>query len=109
MLSGSAQTKYITLFKKDPADHTVSTSILTVKAPNSDFDGDALNYSISLDNTMAQMWLNLEPHNNVFVAQEPRKISGNISMPKPVIASISNWLSVVEPVDPDKLRMMELI
>ncbi len=109
MLSGSAQTKYITLFKTDPADHTVSTSILTVKAPNSDFDGDALNFSISLDNTMAAMWLNLEPHNNVFVAQEPRKISSNISIPKPVIASISNWLSVAEPVDPNKLRLMELI
>jgi len=36
MLSGSIQTKRITKFKTDPTDKTVSSSILTVKAPNSD-------------------------------------------------------------------------
>lgn len=39
LLSGSMQWKKITKFKKDPSDHTASTSILTVKAPNTDFDG----------------------------------------------------------------------
>ncbi len=106
MLSGSAQVKYITKFKTDVTDHTVSTSILTTKSMNADYDGDALNYSISLDSELAGMWLNLEPHNNVFVAQEPKKISGNIAMPKPVIATISNWLSVIDVEDPEKLKIM---
>ena len=39
MLSGSAQVKYITKFKPDVTDHTVSTSILTVSSMNADYDG----------------------------------------------------------------------
>lgn len=39
LLQGSAQRVRATKIKIDPADHTISTSILTVTAPNTDFDG----------------------------------------------------------------------
>jgi hypothetical protein len=107
MLSGSIQTKRITRFKTDPSDKTVSSSILTVKAPNSDFDGDALNFSISLDNFLAEKWKTLEPHYNVFEATNPLEISDNISIPKPVISSTSNWIAGEDPVDPEKLTKMQ--
>jgi hypothetical protein len=106
LLSGSAQTKKITRFKTDIGDHTVSTSILTVKAPNSDYDGDALNYSIALDNYLGDLWSTLEPHNNIFLINSPNEISDNISIPKPVISTMSSWLSSSEHVDNNKLELM---
>lgn len=56
-------------------------------------DSDALNFSIAIDNKMAKMWEALYPHKNVFVLNNPREISGNISIPKPVVATISNFVS----------------
>lgn len=109
MLSGSIQTKYITKFKPNPADHTVSTSILTVRTANSDFDGDALNYSISIDQFLADSWKTLEPHHNIFMADTPHAISDNISIPKPVISSISNWIHNENAPDPVKLSKMAVL
>lgn len=53
---------------------------------------DALNISIATDNEIARHWEALAPHKNVFEMTSPREISGNISIPKPVIATMSNFL-----------------
>lgn len=42
---------------------------------------------------MANMWQNLAPHRNIFILNEPGKVSDNISIPKTVISSLSNYLS----------------
>ena len=67
---------------------------------------DALNYSIAIDSHLGNLWKTLEPHNNVFLANSPGNISNNISIPKPVISTISNWLETIDPVDPVKLERM---
>ena len=54
---------------------------------------DALNFSLSIDNHTADMWKPLQPHKNVLVLNEPRKLSANISLPKTVVATIANWAS----------------
>lgn len=41
LFSGSAQKVYIGSFKTDPKDKSMAMSVLIVKAPNGDFDGDA--------------------------------------------------------------------
>lgn len=41
---------------------------------------------------MAKLWQNLAPHNNAFVLNEPNVVSGNIAIPKPVVATMSKWL-----------------
>lgn len=41
---------------------------------------------------MASLWANLAPHNNAFVLNEPNLVSGNIAIPKPVVATVSKWL-----------------
>lgn len=41
---------------------------------------------------MASLWTNLAPHNNAFVLNEPNMVSGNIAIPKPVVATMSKWL-----------------
>lgn len=53
---------------------------------------DAVNVSIALDNFMADKWYPLEPKFNIMQLTKPMEISGNISIPKPVIASISQWI-----------------
>jgi len=47
---------------------------------------------MALDNTVAEMWYPLEPKFNIYQLTNPYEISGNIAIPKPVIASISNYL-----------------
>jgi hypothetical protein len=56
------------------------------------FDGDALNVSIALDRKMSDMWYPLSPEFNIFQMTKPFQVSGNISIPKPNIATISSWL-----------------
>lgn len=93
LLAGSAQRVFITKFKTDVHDNTLSLSILITKAPNADFDGDEMNVSLAVDHYMADQWYGLAPHKNVFEMTRPREISGNVSLPKPVVATISNFVS----------------
>lgn len=65
---------------------------------------DALNFSIAIDNEMAKHWYALAPHKNVFVLNKPRAISDNISIPKPVVATMSNFLNKGGQVEPEKLQ-----
>ena len=54
---------------------------------------DALNVSLSLDNNLAGMWYPLDPKFNIYEATNPYEISGNIGIPKPVVLSTSCWLA----------------
>lgn len=93
MLSGSAQAVWITKFKTNPNDQSVSLSILIVKAPNCDFDGDELNISLAVDNKLCRLWQKLAPHNNVFVLNQPGVVSKNVAIPNPVVSTMANWMS----------------
>jgi hypothetical protein len=42
---------------------------------------------------MERFWRALAPHKNVFTLTSPGEISSNIAIPKPVIATFSNFLS----------------
>lgn len=108
---GSAQAMFITKVKTDVDIPTVSLSILSVGGFNADFDGDQLNGTLSLDLMTAEELKNLAPHKSTFDLNEPRKVSKNLSHPKPVVATFSNWMHSIrgESVDPDKYaRMQEL-
>lgn len=71
----------------------------------------ALNLVIALDNEMSDMWYSLAPHNNIFTLTQPKEISGNIAIPKPVLSTMSNWLSYqgVEEIDEEKKRRFDMI
>jgi hypothetical protein len=109
---GSVQLTRITKVKTDPNIPTVSISILIVKGLNADFDGDAINFSLAIDNYVADAYKNLEPHKSVFSLDEPFKVSSNLSMPKPVISTISNFIGTPlteEDFDPVKIAAMQCI
>jgi hypothetical protein len=108
LLQGSAQRVYISEFKTDPRDTTIGMSILIVPAPNADFDGDELNVSIALDKKMEDMWYPLAPHFNVLGVTEVGDITGNVWIPKPVVGTMSNWLTGDNiRVDNNKLQLMK--
>jgi hypothetical protein len=97
LLQGSAQLVGISKVKTDPGDLTVGISILIIRAPNGDFDGDSYNFTLAIDNKMRELWYNLSPHKNIMTLDSPRQFSRNISMPKTVIATFANWLSDSQP------------
>lgn len=108
---GSMQRCFITRIKTDVDDPTVSMSILTVRGYNADFDGDEMNGTLLIDNWAAEQVEPLAPHKSTLDMSEPRKISGNLAKPKPVMATFAAWLEAAgdEPPDPVKLRRMDLI
>lgn len=53
---------------------------------------DALNLCLSLDKHVSDGWYPIAPMFNVFELDKPYKVSGNVGIPKPVIASTSAWL-----------------
>jgi hypothetical protein len=108
---GSAQAMFITKVKTDVDVPTVSLSILSVKGFNADFDGDQLNGTLSLDHMTAEELRALAPHKSIFGLDDPYAVSGNASMPKPVVATIANFVHWHEEDadDPEKARKMALI
>jgi len=42
---------------------------------------------------MADMWYSLSPKFNIWNMEEPLRISGNIRLPKPIIATVGTWLA----------------
>lgn len=70
---------------------------------------DQLNCTLSLDNSAAAQLQNLAPHKSTFDFNAPRQVSSNLSMPKPVVSTISSWVHSLEIPDPVKLAKMEAL
>ena len=50
-----------------------------------------MNFSLALDHFMVKKWARLRFFNNAFDLGEWRKVSSNITQPKPVVLNIANW------------------
>ena len=72
---------------------------------------DQINFTLSLDKVTEDALSALAPHKSVFDFDKPRKVSGNLAMPKQVVSTISSWLSNShgENVDPEKLQRMAMV
>lgn len=55
---------------------------------------------LAVDNLLGEKFRHLDAHKDLLDLSKPRSTSRNISMPKPVVASISNWLHY--PIDPNE-------
>ena len=51
-----------------------------------------MNVKVLEDRILSDNTKSLEPHNNVFLLTNPLEVSDNLALPKPSVASISNWL-----------------
>jgi len=54
---------------------------------------DQMNLTLAFDEVTADRWEALDPHFNVLELDKPYKVSGNVSIYKPMVTMISNWLS----------------
>jgi len=104
---GSAQLVYITQVKMKPEIPTVSISILAVNGLSADFDGDSINFTLPLDINTTDALRPLAGHMSAFDLNSPRKVSRNLSMPKPPIATIANWMHFDESLW-DELKMEKM-
>jgi hypothetical protein len=89
----STQLMYIAGFKKDPADITISLSILSIIGFNADFDGDTMALMLLLDWVMTKMMEPLLPHKSYISTSEPFKLSGVDNLPKPVGANLVKFIN----------------
>lgn len=89
---GSMQMLYITKIKKDPQINTISMSVLILKGPNADFDGDMLNLMLLLDRRQHDAMSRMAPHLTVFSLQTPEKVDGVTNIPGPDISTWNAWL-----------------
>lgn len=89
---GSIQLFFVTKVKTDPTDNTIGISVMCLKGPNADFDGDEMNLMLVLDETMYQRLSRLAPHLYALDLGEPRRISSNLQLPGPVVSTIANWM-----------------
>ena len=88
----SLQRVGITKVKTDTTDNTTSISILIVRGFNADFDGDALNYVLLLDEWAANEALLMAPAMNIYDLTSLYKPSNVTHLPNPVAMNIANWL-----------------
>lgn len=89
---GSIQYLPIGQIKTDPTNNTIEISNLCLKGPNADFDGDAMNVMLMLDEYLASYMERLAPHTSALDLNEPRRISRNLALPNPLVATVSNYL-----------------
>lgn len=107
---GSIQAVFISRIKDPDEGNTVSMSILIVRPLNCDFDGDALQFTLALDNYIAKALENLAPYKNIFSLDDLRGVSSAAEQPKTVVSTTLNWLNdTEEPLDQEAYaRMMAL-
>lgn len=64
-----------------------------------------MNFMLAIDNLLAQELGHLDSDRGVMNLNQPRSTSKNISMPKPVVATISNWLHYDTDFTEDKVKL----
>lgn len=107
---GSIQRTYITKVKTDPQIWTVSMSILIVSPLNADFDGDALNFTLALDQKVENWLENLAPYKNAFTLDKPGQLAEAVAISKPALENIAAWFEDRgDPDDPVKRARMQSI
>lgn len=68
---------------------------------------DQLNLFLPMDNELAEELKNLSPHKSSFSLNAPKELSNAMTIPKPVISTMANWIdSTDEVADPQKLAIM---
>lgn len=107
---GSTQQLFITKIHHDVRIPTISLSVLVLRSLNADFDGDNVNVSLALDHRTTIDQRALAPHMSTFDLDEPRHISSSLSLPKPVVSTIAEWMHSEEGfLTPEQERQMAAI
>jgi hypothetical protein len=90
---GSTQFFYISHIKRDPTQLSTSISVLTLKAPNADFDGDYMSGQLALDNVTARALSRMAPYTGFMDFKAAFRVSDHAAIPAPVLSTINNRLA----------------
>lgn len=71
----------------------IKFSVLAVKGPNADFDGDQMTGEIILDLETAELFERLAPHYGLHNTADPGALSHIADMPAPTIQAIANFIN----------------
>lgn len=93
MHRGSYQLMFITKVKTDTNDNTIGLPELVVTHFNADFDGDQMNFTITLDNYTTEGFKYMTPETNIYHVDslEPNSM---VHLPEPVGMNVANWLNM---------------
>lgn len=105
----SIQLVFITKVKTDVTDQTTSIPIDVVNPLNADFDGDAINFTLVIDNLLFRELKYLSFDSSVLSLEAPHEISSDLGYPKPVISTISHWYTRPPAFDPVKFEKMKSV
>lgn len=92
LVRGAIQQLFITKVKTDVEVKSISISALILKNFNADFDGDALNLLLILDNRMLRKLNRLAPHHTVLDTNKPWALSRAMQMPEPIVTTINSFI-----------------
>lgn len=88
----SIQNLFVTKIKRDVHDNTIGLSLLVLKAPNCDFDGDMLGGMPILSKADYERVCKLAPHTGTFDLNKPYALNSNMALGAPLRATINNFL-----------------
>ena len=91
LLQMSAIKVKISSFSKDPSIKSLQISSLIAKNMNADFDGDAINATLLLDNKIADAFDTFTPYHGVVDINKPYSISGNLTLLSSATSIVSNY------------------
>lgn len=88
----SIQLFYVTKVKSDPADNTIGISILAIKGPNADFDGDQMQGMPILSYVDWERAKMLAAHTGINSLKAPRSLNRNLIMPDTDFSCLNNFM-----------------
>lgn len=91
----SDQIFYITKVHKNPRDYGLRISVLVIKGPNCDFDGDQLQCLLLLDADMIRDFKYLSSSKGIMSTEKAGDVAGIITMHSEPVATINNALRSV--------------
>lgn len=89
---GSNQYLRITKVLTNLNDNAIMMSVLAIKDPNADFDGDQLQVRLLIDNKEKAHFRRLSPHLNLMDTDHPNRIGGHITFHPENTTMVNNYL-----------------
>lgn len=88
----SIQLLYVTKFKPDAADCTISLSLLILKGPNADFDGDQMQGMYIISRVDWNKARKLSPSTGIRDLNAPNALNKNLVLPDTVFSILNNFM-----------------
>ncbi len=89
----------ITKVTRSLTNNAIMMSVLVIKGPNADFDGDQLQLKLLLDRKEQMQWSRLATHLALMDPSKPRTINGVVTLHPELITMVNNFL--------DKYRLVK--